>query len=137
MAAHDGHAGGAVRGRAPCHGNPDVRCKQWQAVVTCYSGHGSSTYVVGIRGGYRRHACVQVVFERGPIRAIPEQWANRRSMFEELDTLQPGWTVELRARGSAAAGAVDAVFFDPAGDHVGAFAAARRKALQAGKAALA
>lgn len=80
---------------------------------------------------------MQVVYARGAIGDIPEQWANRRTMFEELEALQPGWTVELRARGSVATGAVDAVFFDPAGERVGAFAAARRKALQAGKAAAA
>lgn len=80
---------------------------------------------------------MQVVYERGDIASIPDQWENRRSMFEELDALQPGWTVELRARGSAATGAVDAVFFDPAGERVGAFASARRKALQSSKAAAA
>ena len=77
---------------------------------------------------------VQVVYAKGPVSGIPDTWENRRDMFTEIDTLQEGWTVELRARGGGSTGAVDAVFYDPAGTHVGAFAAARRKALQASRA---
>lgn len=44
---------------------------------------------------------------------------------------QPGWTVELRTKGDT----VEAVFFHPSGERVGAFANARRMALQASKAA--
>jgi hypothetical protein len=78
----------------------------------------------------------QVVYARGSISGIPDQWENRRDMFLELDRLQPGWTVELRARGGSTGGvAVDAIFYDPCGEKVGVFAAARRCALQAKKAA--
>ena len=52
-------------------------------------------------------------------------------MFLELDSLQEGWEVELRARGDG--DTVDAIFFDPAGLKVGSYAAARRQALQASK----
>ena len=77
---------------------------------------------------------VQVVYAKGPVSGIPDTWENRRNMFAELDKLQEGWNVELRARGGASTGAVDAVFYDPEGTRVGAFAAARRQALQAGRA---
>jgi hypothetical protein len=50
-----------------------------------------------------------------------------------LDQLQPGWQVELRSRGDT----VDAVFYAPDGTMVGTFAAARRQALAARKAAAA
>ncbi|KAG2493699.1 hypothetical protein HYH03_008213 [Edaphochlamys debaryana] len=72
-----------------------------------------------------------VVYARGPVSALPEEHASRRERFAELDTLQPGWTVELRSRGDT----VDAVFFHPSGERVGAFANARRMALAASKAA--
>jgi ribosome maturation protein SDO1 len=74
-----------------------------------------------------------VVCSRGPIAELPEEHASRRERFSELDALQPGWTVELRGRGDGAP--VEAVFFSPAGERAGAFAAARRAALQASKAA--
>ena len=70
---------------------------------------------------------------RGSIEELPEAHASRKERFAELDTLQPGWEVELRsAKGRGAA--VEAVFFSPAGERVGAFAAARRAALAAHKA---
>jgi Methyl-CpG binding domain len=78
---------------------------------------------------------MQVVQPRGPIAKLPDQWENRREMFREIDRLQRGWTVELRSRGTGSAGGtIDAVFYDPEGEEVGAFAAARRRALAASKA---
>jgi ribosome maturation protein SDO1 len=68
----------------------------------------------------------RVVYERGPISELPEEFASRRERFAELDGFQPGWLVELRERGDT----VDAVFYSPAGERVGPFAAARRQALQ-------
>lgn len=78
---------------------------------------------------------MQVLYTKGPVSGIPDTWENRRDMFVEIDKLQEGWTVELRARGGTATGPIDAVFYDPKGTRVGAFSAARRKALQASKAA--
>ncbi|KXZ48751.1 hypothetical protein GPECTOR_25g335 [Gonium pectorale] len=71
-----------------------------------------------------------VVYPRGPVSDLPEEHASRRERFAELDTLQPGWTVELRSKGDT----VEAVFYHPSGERVGAFANARRMALQASKA---
>ncbi|PRW61221.1 ribosome maturation SBDS [Chlorella sorokiniana] len=76
-----------------------------------------------------------VVWPRGPVAELPEEHASRRERFAELDGLQPGWTVELRSRGEG--GTIDAVFFSPAGESVGAFANARRQALKASKEAAA
>jgi hypothetical protein len=73
----------------------------------------------------------QVVHARAPIASIPDQWENRREMFRELDGLQSGWTVELRARGGG--NLVDAVFYNPDAKRIGAFAAARRLALKASR----
>ncbi|GIL92274.1 hypothetical protein Vretimale_18438 [Volvox reticuliferus] len=73
----------------------------------------------------------QVVYPRGPVSGIPEEHASRRERFAELDALQPGWTVELRTKGDT----VEAVFFHPSGERVGAFANARRMALQTNKTA--
>lgn len=72
-----------------------------------------------------------VVYSRGPISQLPDAHASRKERFAELDTLQPGWEVELRNKGST----VEAVFFSPSGEMVGAFANARRAALAASKAA--
>lgn len=72
-------------------------------------------------------AVYTVVYPRGPIAGLPEEHASRRARFEELDSLQAGWTVELRQRSEG--GVVDAVFFAPDGAEVGLFAAARRKAM--------
>ncbi len=68
----------------------------------------------------------EVLYAKGPVAGIPEQYASRKERFAELDTLQPDWTVELRSRGET----VDAVFYTPSGEKVGAYAAARRMALQ-------
>jgi hypothetical protein len=74
-----------------------------------------------------------VVYARGPISGLPEEHASRRERFAPLDALQPGWAVELVARGEA----VDAVFYSPAGERVGPYANARRMAMQAQKQQLA
>ena len=76
-----------------------------------------------------------VVWPRGAVADLPEEHASRRERFAELDLLQPGWTVELRSRGEG--GTIDAVFFSPGGECVGAFANARRQALKASKEAAA
>jgi hypothetical protein len=74
----------------------------------------------------------RVLYPRGSIADLPEEFATRKERFAELDHLQPGWQVELRSRGET----VDAVFFSPEGAKVGTFATARRQALAAHKAAL-
>lgn len=74
----------------------------------------------------------EVIYPRGPVAGLPDELASRRERFAELDSLQPGWTVELCRRGDGA-GPLDAVFFSPSGARVGAFAAARRMALGAHK----
>lgn len=74
-------------------------------------------------------AVYTVVYPRGAIAGLPEEHASRRARFEELDSLQAGWTVELRQR--AEGGVVDAVFFAPDGGEVGLYAAARRQAMMA------
>lgn len=76
-----------------------------------------------------------VVYPKGPISELPDEHATRKERFAELDQLQPGWTVELQKRGEGAP--LDAIFFSPAGQRVGAFANARRQALQAHKEELA
>jgi ribosome maturation protein SDO1 len=76
-----------------------------------------------------------VLYPRGPVTELPEEHASRKERFAELDNLEAGWTVELRSRGEGAP--VDAVFYSPAGERVGAFTMARRMALQAQKQSLA
>ncbi len=87
-------------------------------------GNGAAAARAAAAGG-------TVVYPRGPVEQLPEEHASRRERFAELDALQPGWTVELRSRGEG--GTIDAVFFSPAGECVGAFANARRAALKASK----
>jgi hypothetical protein len=82
----------------------------------------------------RRPAAVRassgaVVYAKGSIAGLPDEFASRKERFAELDQLESGWEVELRRKGDA----VDAVFFNPAGKQVGAFAMARRQALAASK----
>jgi len=72
-----------------------------------------------------------VLYARGPIAGLPEEFEARRERFAELNALQGGWEVELRAKGET----VDAAFFSPSGAKVGAYANARRMALAAHKAA--
>ncbi|BDA40780.1 Ribosome maturation protein SBDS [Coccomyxa sp. Obi] len=73
----------------------------------------------------------QVVYARGSIADLPDEHASRRERFAELDNLQPGWQVELCSRGAGSA--IDAIFYSPSGQKVGAFANARRAALQYSK----
>lgn len=68
-----------------------------------------------------------ILYPQGPISLLPAEFAKRKERFEELDILQPGWTVQLQTRGQGAA--VDAVFFSPFGEKVGTYAAARRMAI--------
>lgn len=72
-------------------------------------------------------AAFTVIFPQGPVARLPEAHAARRERFAELDTLQPGWSVELRARPGG--GSVDALFYSPEGEPYKSFADARRKAL--------
>lgn len=71
-------------------------------------------------------------YPRGPIAQLPESLGSRRARFLEIDDLEPGWTVEVGSRPDGEV--ADAVFFSPDGERVGAFAAARRRALAAKKA---
>ena len=72
-----------------------------------------------------------MVYPRGPVASLPEEHASRKERFAELDRLQTGWTVELRCRGEGST--VEALFYSPEGQRVGAYAVARRMALQASK----
>jgi len=76
-------------------------------------------------------AATSVIFPRGSIASLPEEHASRRERFSELDTLQPGWTVELRQRPGASV--VEASFWSPDGTAFKSYADARRAALQASK----
>lgn len=71
-------------------------------------------------------------YPRGPVSGLPESMGSRRARFLEIDDLEPGWTVEVGSRPDGEV--ADAVFFSPDGEKVGAFAAARRRALAAKKA---
>lgn len=75
----------------------------------------------------------RVLYAKGSIAGLPEEFASRKERFAELDQLQAGWLVELRSRGDT----VDALFYAPDGTMVGTFATARRQALAAHKAATA
>eukprot|EP00798_Chlamydomonas_sp_ICE-L_P021546 gene21546-28539_t len=79
----------------------------------------------------KREVSGEVLYAQGPISNLPEAYASRKERFTELDTLQEGWTVELRAKGDT----VEAAFFSPTGEPVGAYVNARRAALAAKKAA--
>ena len=85
------------------------------AAETAASGSGGSATVI--------------VFPRAPIASLPEAHASRRERFAELDTLSPGWLVELRSRPGSTV--VDAVFYAPDGTEFKSFADARRVALKA------
>lgn len=73
----------------------------------------------------------KILYPRGPVGGMPEEYAGRRERFLELDALEPGWTVELRGKNNSSI--MDAVFFSPQGQEVGPFANARRAALTAHK----
>ncbi len=70
-----------------------------------------------------------VLYPRGPISGMPDEYAARRERFAEIDELQEGWTVQLQTKGGSAE-VLDAVFFGPGGEKaIGSFAMARRLAL--------
>ncbi|KAL3140164.1 54S ribosomal protein L2 mitochondrial [Trebouxia sp. C0009 RCD-2024] len=73
----------------------------------------------------------EVIYPRGSISGLPEAHASRKERFAELEDLQRGWEVELRGRKGGTT--VDAFFFSPTGESVGAFVNARRAALKASK----
>jgi hypothetical protein len=75
----------------------------------------------------------RVLYVKGSIAGLPDEFASRKERFAELEQLQAGWEVELRSRGDT----VDAVFYAPDGTMVGTYATARRQALAASKAAAA
>lgn len=55
----------------------------------------------------------KLLYARGYISSLPEEFGSRRERFQELEDLQSGWTVELSQKiGSSA---VDATFFSPKG----------------------
>ncbi|CAD7705078.1 unnamed protein product [Ostreobium quekettii] len=87
-----------------------------------------------LRARSEEDSMAEVSYPRGPISGIPDD-VTRKPMFLEIDGLQPGWEVELTKRGES--GVVDAVFFSPSGEKVGAFVQARRAALSASKKAAA
>ena len=78
--------------------------------------------------GRKEEDAYKVVYPRGSIAELTEEFASRRERFSELDKLESGWSVELRRRREDAP--VDAVFYSPTGEKVGAFALARRMALE-------
>lgn len=73
-----------------------------------------------------------VLYPRGPIAGMPDEYAARKERFAEIDGLQDGWTVQLQTKGGSAE-VLDAIFFGPDGERVGSFAMARRRALSHSK----
>eukprot|EP01026_Neomeris_dumetosa_P032873 TRINITY_DN26138_c0_g1_i9.p1 TRINITY_DN26138_c0_g1~~TRINITY_DN26138_c0_g1_i9.p1 ORF type:complete len:395 (-),score=49.50 TRINITY_DN26138_c0_g1_i9:382-1512(-) len=67
----------------------------------------------------------EVIYPKGPIEQISEDIATRKQMFLELDSIEPGWQVELVKNGDR----VEAIFYSPEGEKAGAFVKARRQAL--------
>jgi hypothetical protein len=115
---------------APAAAAAAVGAASRPGMVRPAAGRGSSALQNGQpSSGSSSSGKANVLYARGPVASIPEEYATRRQRFAELDQLQPGWTVELRQKGEV----VDAVFFTPEGQAVGAFANARRQALQAHK----
>lgn len=138
-AATSGIEGMGLGGGGGTQPQPQWQQQQLQLVQT---GAGSSSGFVAAasatapapRVATARSAAASggtVVYPRGPVGGLPEEHASRRERFAELDTLQLGWMVELRSRGESST--IDAVFFSPDGECVGAFANARRAALKASK----
>lgn len=68
-----------------------------------------------------------ILYSRGPVTQLPDEFSSRRDRFSEIDDLQPGWTVQLQTKGGGSV--VDALFFAPNGDKVGSYAMARKMAL--------
>ena len=61
----------------------------------------------------QKGAKFDVVYPRGPIAGMPDEFASRRDRFAEVDELQPGWQVELKRQGRS--DTLDAIFFSPDG----------------------
>lgn len=72
-----------------------------------------------------------VVYPRGPISGLSEDFG-RKEMFLEIDRFQVGWEVELKEQGPGSE-IINATFFAPSGESIGAFSKARRLALAASK----
>jgi ribosome maturation protein SDO1 len=68
-----------------------------------------------------------ILVPRGFIKDLPEEHKSRRERFQELDTIEEGWHVELRKKESSSI--VEAVFFSPNNEAFKSYAEARRKAL--------
>ena len=68
-----------------------------------------------------------ILVPRGFIRDLPEEHKSRRERFQELDTIEEGWHVELRKKENSSI--VEAVFFSPDNEAFKSYAEARRKAL--------
>lgn len=106
-------------GQAPLLAKPTVRAGPAGAGGTDTGGVAASSGA----------AATVIVFPRAPIASLPEAHASRRERFAELDTLSPGWLVELRARPGSTV--VDAMLYSPDGTEFKSFADARRSALKA------
>lgn len=117
--------GASVSGRSEAAGGISTPSRQ-QHPARPHRGAAAAAAEVGAASG-------RVMYAKGPIAGLPEEFASRKERFAELDQLQAGWEVELRSRGDT----VDAVFYAPDGTMVGTYATARRQALAANKAAAA
>ena len=96
----NGH-GASTTGRGPASGRmPALESLHIQGTTTRETGSKSSPKE-------------DILYPKGPIAGLPEEFESRRERFEELDSLQPGWTLELRKR--RAGSAVEAIFFSPSG----------------------
>lgn len=115
---------------------PDQQQHQQQSAPAAqHSSSGFAPVVTAVPGEPRGTSAAPAATQgellySGRIAGMPEEHASRRERFAEIDTLQPGWTVELRPRGST----VDASFVSPSGEPVASYALARRAALAASKA---
>jgi hypothetical protein len=114
--------GASVSGRSETAGGISTPSRQ-QHPIRPHRGAAAAAEV-GTASG-------RVLYAKGSIAGLPEEFASRKERFAELDQLQAGWEVELRSRGDT----VDAVFYAPDGTMVGTYATARRQALAASKAA--
>ena len=60
-------------------------------------------------------ASLLTTYPRGPIASIPDEeiGASSKARVKELDDLQPGWTIEVKARPGG--GLADPTFYSPSG----------------------
>eukprot|EP00210_Caulerpa_lentillifera_P003786 g3617.t1 len=72
-----------------------------------------------------------VVYPRGAISGLPEDFG-RKEMFLEIEKFQSGWEVELKEQQHGSE-IINATFFAPSGELIGAFSKARRLAIAASK----